>query len=99
MMYEIGHGRPPFSEDDADQEAGIYEKILTEEIEGAPNRDPLFNDIMLTMMDRDINKRMTMKDVLEHPYLAGAEQRLPSWRQQWIKDHLQFKQVKENLVI
>ena len=96
FMHEIGHGKPPFSEDDTDQEASVYDKILTQEIEEAPNRDPQFNEIMLTMMNRDINCRMTMKDVLEHPYLAGAEEKLPAWRQQWVEDYQRFEQEKES---
>ena len=59
-------------------------------------RDPLFNEIMLTMMNRDKNSRMTMKDVLEHPYLAGAEENLPAWRQRWVEDFRRFEQEIES---
>ena len=47
------------------------------------------------MMKKDTNYRMTMKDVLEHPYLAGAEENLPAWRQQWVADYERFEHEKE----
>ena len=78
FMYEIAFGEPPFSSlENCDTENGIFDAILNIEVEGNDDRDPIFNEIMLAQMSKDVNGRMPMSEVLQHPYLQDSEQLLP----------------------
>ena len=46
------------------------------EVEGA---DEDFNDLLLKCMAKVAGDRCTMQEVLEHPYLSGAEEMKDAW--------------------
>ena len=68
-MYELGCGKAPWIEGgDRNTEA-----ILGQEIPRLTDRSSELNNLLQSCMCKEPDQRPTIKEVLEDPYLVGAE--------------------------
>ena len=87
-MYEMATGEPPFSKYIKSNES-LFDAIAAArrediEVEGA---DEDFNDLLLKCMAKVAGDRCTMQEVLEHPYLSGAE----NMKELWVAEYQRLK--------
>lgn len=77
-LYCFVFGKVPF--DDLNR-MGLYEKIRTEELSfpEEPSLNPQLEDLLLRMLTKDPNERITIKGIKEHPWVThGGKCPLPS---------------------
>lgn len=70
-LYCLRYGRIPF------ERTGIldmYEAIKTELVKSPPDEDPNFVDIMAKILEKDPEKRITMAELREHPWVTKGGQ-------------------------
>ena len=92
FMYEAAMGHPPFNQ--FKREESLFEAVSksTERNFICKNRSDEFNDLIKKCTKLSPSERITMKQVLEHPYLAGAEQ----LKGRWLEDYNNYLQWKES---
>ena len=94
-MYELGTGHAPFLKYQKSNDS-LFEAIAAArrkdiEIDG---EDAEFNDLLMKCMTKSAGERISMKDVLRHEYLRGAE----GLKDKWIADfkvYEKFSQIKK----
>lgn len=80
-LYCFVFGKVPF--DDMNR-MGLYEKIRTEELSlpEEPPLNPQLEDLLLRMLIKDPNERITIKGIKEHPWVTrGGKCPLPSTKE------------------
>ena len=89
FIYELGKGEPPFEECNNVEES-ILEAISNRGSLKIPGRDVKFNDLLSKCTQKDAGLRITIKEVLEHEYLAGAER----MRDLWVQDYQRYQEFR-----
>ena len=59
----------------------LIEAIIKGDVQQQDHMSPGFNDLMLACLSKDTNLRLTIGEVLAHPYLEGAEFLKDTWVQ------------------
>ncbi|KAK1827916.1 kinase-like domain-containing protein [Podospora conica] len=66
-LYCLRYGKIPFERDNV---LGMYEAIKTETPKFPADENPLFLDLMSKLMEKDPEKRITMPELREHPWVT-----------------------------
>lgn len=68
LLYEFLVGKPPF-EDQSD--SALYQRIKTSTPSFPSDLSPLAKDLVLRLLNKNPAERLTLQQVLSHPWLAG----------------------------
>lgn len=76
-LFCLRYGRIPFEKSGVLE---LYESIRAEEIDLSQETDPVFCDLMTRLLDKDPERRITMAELREHPWVTanGADPLLPA---------------------
>ena len=69
LLYEMLHGFSPFK---ADSIIGIYKNIKEKNLRFSSKIDPLSKDLIKNILKVKINERLTVEQILNHPYIRHA---------------------------
>ena len=78
FIYELGKGVPPFEEFN-DYVESTLQAIANREPLQVPGRSEQFNDLLSQCTQKAAASRISIKNLLQHPYLAGAEGMRELW--------------------
>ena len=91
FIYELGKGEPPFNQ--YKNEESLFEAIA--QIDQKPfkvvGRSDHYNDLLQKCMKVNPAQRITMQQVLEHPFLQGAE----ALKEQWLTDFRAYREFSK----
>lgn len=90
FIHELGCGTTPFPEEQEVSERALFRAIVEKTVPPIEKRCEQFNNLMLSCLEKDVTKRTTAKDILRHPYLAGAS----TLRQQWVEEYDKYVKLK-----
>ena len=85
FIYELVKGEPPFEEFNGYVESTL-QAIANREPLQVPGRSEQFNDLLSQCTQKDAGSRISIKNLLKHPYLAGAE----GLRELWVRDFQRY---------
>ena len=92
FIYELGKGVPPFEEFN-DYVESILQAIANRGPLQVPGRGEQFNDLLSQCTQKDAASRISIKEILAHPYLAGAE----DLRELWVQDFQRYQEYCNQL--
>eukprot|EP00440_Ansanella_granifera_P042458 gb/GFBE01046028.1/.p1 GENE.gb/GFBE01046028.1/~~gb/GFBE01046028.1/.p1 ORF type:complete len:341 (+),score=94.87 gb/GFBE01046028.1/:1-1023(+) len=67
LLYEFMVGKPPFEDQ---SEKGTYKKIKSGTPQFPPNMTKEAKDLITRLLNKNPNERLTLEEVLEHPWVA-----------------------------
>lgn len=70
LLYEMFHGYSPFGSKSVFK---IYRNIVEEEIKFKKNMDLKAKNLILTILQNKPDKRPTVEDILNHPFITGGD--------------------------
>ena len=70
ILHALLTGRLPFHEDDGD---ALHKKIILAEFPMPDDIDPQAQDLLSKMLEKDVTKRISITDVLRHPFYTSQK--------------------------
>lgn len=71
FIHELATGKPPFK--NLPENESVLDAIINREIPDVQTKTEAFNQLMQRCFEKDPNNRIKIKEILDHPFLADAE--------------------------